>query len=64
MKPKHVIGIVANLLLIAALSGCGVDASTVETASSSTAPVPATKRLALSVEDSKGDGSFKVYEYY
>ena len=64
MKPKHVISIVANLLLIAALSGCGADASTVATATSSTEPTPVTRPLALSVDDSKGDGSFKVYEYY
>jgi hypothetical protein len=67
MKPKHVISIVANLLLVTALSGCGVEASSVATASAATQQPPAMKQSAPTFDNEKaaaGDGSFKVYEYY
>ena len=67
MKPKHVISIVANLLLIATLSGCGVESSSVGIASAATQQPPAMQRSAPTIDNEKaaaGDGSFKVYEYY
>ena len=67
MKPKNVISIVANLLLIATLSGCGVEVSSVATASAATQQPPAMQRSAPTIDNEKaaaGDGSFKVYEYY
>ena len=66
MKPKNVISIVANLLLIATLSGCGVEVSSVATASAATQQPPAVKWPAPTIDEKgdAGDGSFKVYDYY
>jgi|KBSSwiStaDraftv2_1062776.scaffolds.fasta_scaffold301128_3 hypothetical protein len=67
MKPKQVISIAATLLLVTALSGCGVEASTVATASAAPQQPPAIEPPAPTIEPKKwdeGDGSFKAYDYY
>ena len=67
MKPKNVISVVANLLLIATLPGCGIEASSAVTAPAATQQQLAVKQSAPTIDNEKaaaGDGSFKVYEYY
>ena len=64
MKPKHLISIAGYLSFIALLSGCGAAASSIETASASIQQPPAIQRWPSPVENEKGDGSFKAYEYH